>query len=231
MTIVYDYPAIMVPADSKVRALTSRIGPGLMFGGPRVASPEPGGLMAVDFSFATLKGEDASRLYGWVYDQLEGGASVFLIRLMDHVETVRASALGLTSGSIPFSSNGVTSTFSDGTGFALSPTVEVAEAALDKSGVVKLDVSQYGRVLKLGHLIGFGDTCNRIMGISYSGDIATIELRLPLRAALVPGQRARLWPRIKAQASPETIGGFKALHRYGRFTQPGPVTFEEYDGP
>ncbi|MCR5859727.1 hypothetical protein [Mesorhizobium sp. J428] len=229
MTTIYNFPPI-VPRDIKVYALTSRFAPGISRSGKTNGIPEPNGRWAMDLAWARLKNASGSLWYAWFVDALQGGAAVFQVNLWRHVETVTPEALGLTDlTALPWSSGAASPTFSDGTGFAFQPTATVTAVALAGTARVSVDTGDYGQVLKPGHLIGFGDGVNRVMDIEWTGSVADITLRLPLRSSLAPDDPMRFWPRMLVQAAPSSVDTFRALHDFGQFTRPGAITFEEYE--
>ncbi len=232
----FDWPPLLIPRDCKVYTIASRFIGGMSRNGITNGSSEPGGIMAIDVSFGYLQTVAASREFGWLYDELKGGAQVFRFPILDHVETVSAAELGFFPrvagrNSVPFQSNGAHPFFSDDTGFAFRPRVPATLAALAGTGVIRLDFTKYGRVLKRGHLLGFNGQCNRVRSLVWAGNVATIQLRLPLRADLAVGGLVELWPRVIVQAQPQSVSQLKTMHEFGKFTQPGSITLEEYVGP
>jgi len=70
-----------------------------------------------------------------------------------------------------------------------------ASGALKGSRSVTVDLSNYGPVLKRGHLIGHEDATYQVQSISYAaGSIATIEVSPPFRKNIVADDVAHLRP-------------------------------------
>jgi hypothetical protein len=225
-----DWPREIRPDAIKVRAASSYIDGGLTRGSVAFSSPEPGGRWAVDLSFDLQRNRTASRLYGWLADELAGG-TVVCFTVPPHVETVSFSELGYAGcpAPLPYLSGGVEAYHSDGTGLKLVPTGRTVGGAEEGDVTIKVDVGGYGHVLRHGHLFGHQHQVNRVRQISWSGSVATIECRLPLIAPIADNAIIRLlYPRLMVQVDRRSMQQFLALHDRGQFTTPGQITLMEY---
>lgn len=225
-----DWPREVRPDAIKVRAAASYIEGGLTRGGVAYASPEPGGRWAVDLTFDLQRNRTASRLYGWLADELVGG-TVIRFTVPPHVETVSFADLGYDRcpTALPYSAGGIESFHSDGTGLKLVPTGRLVGAGEEGSISITVDTGAYGQVLKPGHLFGHQHQVNRVRRISWAGAVATIECRLPLSSPIADDAIIRLlYPKLLVQVDRRSMQQFLSLHDRGLLTVPGQITLMEY---
>jgi hypothetical protein len=224
-----DWPSGIVPVHLKILSASSRLAGGLTRANVAYSSPEPGGRFVIEASFNHLKRRDDSRLFGWLLDELDAG-TVFRVTIGAHVETVSDGDLAVSPpASIPYFSKGILPRHSDGSGFAFIPTARAVGVALEGSMSMKIDMGNYPAALKHGHLIGHQHQINRVRSVTWSGSVAMVGLRMPLRSDIPDGAIIRLQKqKMLVQADRASVQSFKAMHDYGFLTQPGQISLMEY---
>lgn len=225
-----DWPRDLGPDAIKVRAAASYIEGGLTRAGIAFSSPEPGGRWVVDLTFDLQRNRSASRLYGWLADELAGGA-VVRFTVPPHVETLSFAELGYDRcpPPLPYKAGGIETLHSDGTGLKLIPTGRLVGGAEEGAVNITVDAGAYGAVLKAGHLFGHQHQINRVRRIDWAGSVATIECRMPLSAPIPDGGIVRLlYPKLLMQVDRRSLQQFLALHDRGHLTVPGRITLMEY---
>jgi len=142
--------------------------------------------------------------------------TVFRIKLFaPSVQIVAAADLGGVEGGLMWAND---LPWANGLGWAYSPTAPVATGGAEGSTSVKVNMSDYGRVLKLGHVVGFHldgyDFAHVITNISYTAaNRATITVSPPLRRRVTAADVLQLRPTMLATcANPRDVMG---NYRYG----------------
>lgn len=222
MTVIYDWPYSIAPISSVFRAGGQARQGGFSRGGARFLNPEPGGRATYDMAFSPFAIEADNLKASWVMSRIMNGAYM-RIKLWPSVQILNATALGvsgtLISQGIPWDNGNPW----DGAYWEYNPTADVSEAASRGATTVKVDMSAYGEVLKLGHVIGFTagsfDFTHEVMDISYDGsDVATIEVSPPLRRALTTSDTAQLFPTgIFQCTNPNEVAGMYHAGRHVQF--------------
>lgn len=222
--IIYDWRRSLRPNGQLFTAGGSSVQGGLTLGGASVETPAIGGRASLSMQFTHLPraaNVDAS----WTYSRARNG-SVFRIPIRCTDQLVSASDLNPpdTDG-IPWAN---VQPWANGENWDWNPTATVS-AALKGTVQVTVDLSEYGQVIRIGHVVGFTvgayDFAHIVMDIQSSGDDATLTLDPPLRRSISDGDSLRFRPSMLAVC--RNPGDLAGMFEYGRYTQPGAALFVE----
>ncbi|WP_372993889.1 hypothetical protein [Sulfitobacter sp.] len=224
---VYDWRSDIIPNSQTFIAGGQSIQGGLTLGGVSIQSPEPGGRASLTMTFPELR-RQSNLNASWTYSRVMN-QSIMRVPLYLSDQLLASSAIGDAGygNGIPWSEG---QPWGSGENWAYSPSAALAAAALKGADTCKVDMSGLGRVLAIGHVVGFSlegfDFAHVIMDISYdSSDVATVEVQPPMRRAASLGDVMLFRPKmlVTCQNPAEFAGAFS----YGLFTQPGQIRFIE----
>jgi hypothetical protein len=194
---IYDWRYTVQPVQQLFRAGGVALDGGMTVGGIGVESPEPWGRAELLMEFDRIASAAANLDVSWLASRMMNGA-VFRIRLFyPTVQLVSDSALG---GSTELGVNWSNSLpFSDSMAWAFDPQAGIVGTAAKGAASFVVNMAPLGRVLKVGHVIGFHidgyDFAHVVTDISYSAtDRATVEIQPPLRRALAATDVMKLRP-------------------------------------
>ena len=220
---IYDWRTLVAPINQLFRAGDQPISGGMVAGGASYINPEPGGRGELFMEFHPLASIEANRQASWTISRALGGA-IFRVPIYDSVQLVGATDLGGPTGGLMWS-NG--QPWSNGQGWRYDPQAPVTVAALAGTTEVQVDLSGFGEVLNLGHVIGFGDVTHIVENIDYDDStVATIEISPPLRADLTTSDELRFRPVMLATIS--NAREFANTFTSGRHVRLGSTRFVEY---
>lgn len=187
---IYSWPAICVPLDQAFRAGGSAIEGGTTTSGVLEQNPEPGGRGELSISFSAFVTEDQNVEASWLISELLNGR-IFKIPVWQSVQLVPNSALGITSPNGLTWDNG--QAWDTGALWAYELT-ESATSGLEGSETLTFNTSNFGSVVKRGHVIGVDvdgySYTHKVSSIIYSGDTATAIVTPPLRRDVSGGSIA-----------------------------------------
>lgn len=197
--IVYQWPLAVAPIDQLFRAGGMSVAGGMTLGGASTENPEPGGRAELTFSFAALVTLEANKAMSWLASRMMNGA-VLSVPIYNSIQLVPDEEI---FGTAADNFTDTVDQYSDIPVRRWEPFVPVAAIALAGVATVVADLSELGRVLNEGHVIGFRtgdyDFAHMVMAISYSvDDEATITISPPLRRDLAVSDKLHLRPKMLA---------------------------------
>jgi hypothetical protein len=215
---IYDWRINCAPIDQVFHAGGQDAGGQLTLGGYTNTNPEPGGRGSLVMNFNTFGGEAANLDASWTISRITNG-SCFRIALYSSVQLVSAASLGVSETGNPWS-NG--EAWDNGQNWAPNYFAPIDQGALRGSIYCVLDMSNFGAVLRIGHVIGFKldglDFTHKIMDVSYSGLKATVEVSPPLRRDLTTDDVVLFRPKALVRCSnPNEVMGTFSKGRYMTF--------------
>ena len=183
MTKVYNFPTVPVSKQLFHVPGMAQEG-GFTAGGVRLLSPEPGGRSVLELQIALQVREWDFPFASWIMSK--GNGQVFKVRLAPTPQILGARAPGvpwapepgvLWAGDVPWSGD---------------ITAFYASDALEGSNVVRVNMTGYGDVARVGHVIGDGGTTYMIDEIGFDADtnIATMTVTPPLRRKIAANDAA-----------------------------------------
>jgi hypothetical protein len=226
--IIYDWRDTVLPYKQVFFAGGTAMHGGMTIGGVSVMSPEPGGRAELRLEFAPIADATANLDASWLASRLMNG-NIFRIRLFSPtVQLVPDSDLnGSTENGVNWSNN---LGWEGDVPWAFDPKVGVVYTANAGATMITLNFVALGRVLKIGHLIGFRvggyDFTHKVVDVSYDArDKATVTMEPPLRREVSFLDVAYLRPAMLATCvnAREAVGNF--LH--GTTMSFGPMRFVE----
>lgn len=225
---IYNWRRSLEPIDQVLRAGGEAVPGGLTLGGALVENPEPGGRAELMMAFPTNFSNRATSLdVSWTISRILNG-SIFRIRLFTSVQLVSSAALGVATGERGQTwSNG--QPWGNGELWAFDPVAPVAADAARGASQVQIDLSEFGEVISIGHVVGFTiggySFAHVVMDCSYDGDTATLQISPPLRRAVSTENMLQFRPSVMVQCrnGSEVMGGF-GLRRLGALN---PAVFVE----
>lgn len=216
---IYDWRRSLVPLDQVLRAGGEAVAGGLTLGGALIENPEPGGRAELMMAFPRSYSNPATALdVSWTISRILNGA-ILRVRLYASVQLVSGAALGapVAERGQPWANGGP---WGSGQNWAFEPTAPVAADATRGASQVQVDLSDFGEVLAVGHVVGFTlgsySFAHVVMDCEYQGDTATLQISPPLRRSVSTGDQMQFRPSMLVQCrnGPEVMGGF-GLRRLG----------------
>jgi hypothetical protein len=165
---VYDWRYTVQPRSQIFMAGGRALDGGMTVGGVSVESPEPGGRAELRLEFDQIANADANLDASWLASRLLNNA-VFRIRLFSpSVQLLSDAALGGSTYSGTTWSNSLGWSAAP---WAFDPQSPLTTGAAKGESVVRYNDSGYGRVLRVGHVVGFHvdgyDFAHMVTDISY----------------------------------------------------------------
>lgn len=201
---IYDWRASVEPMSQMFRAGGTSVAGGMTLGGASAESPEPGGRSELLLEFGPLAGSSANLDASWLVSRLIGG-NVMRVRLWaPTVQLVADAALGGNTGlGVNWANN---LRWANNLGWAFDPSAAVTVAGAKGATSFTADLVSYGRVLSIGHVVGFHlsglDFAHVVTDISYSAaNAATVTVSPPLRRAVTTSDRMLFRPTMLAVCS------------------------------
>jgi len=189
---IFDFPELDVSGQVFYVPGAANDG-GITVGGTRILSPEPGGFAMLEIELSLQTNQFADPTVSWLMSKTNG--EVFKIKLKKTPQLLSGKSIGQPNalydgmvwdnnqpwdGGVPWY-------------FEVSE-MTVSGNHLRSSNTFDIDVGDDNAYLKIGHVIGLNNRCHEIDQISYSGNIATVVVKPPLRADLVNGETIVLEP-------------------------------------
>lgn len=191
---IWDFPILQVQSQI-FYAPGEAFDGGFTSGSAQVTSPEPGGRAFLEIELALQTDEWENPFSSWIMSKTNG--DIFKVQLVKTPQVVPAGKLNVSAAGIPW---GAETIYPDSKWnndeFWSSDDIYVPSngAFYDGQNVISVNVSEFGQVLKHGHVIGAGDYSHIIDDISYSGNIATLTIKPPLRKDVSSGEQIYLRP-------------------------------------
>lgn len=199
----------------------------MTIGGALVQYPTPGGRISLTMDFATFSTVAENEAASWTISRIMSGA-LMRIPLYRTVQLVgEADLQGADEPGIPWDNDQPWATDEN---WDWNPSAPLAAAALRGAETFAVDLGGLGRVLRIGHVVGFFvdgyDFAHVVMDIDYDADdVATVTVSPTLRRAMTTDDRMKFRPRIIAACSnaAEVMGTFQS----GRHMSFGQARFVE----
>lgn len=224
--IIHQWPESVAPINQVFQANGASTAGGMTLGGAMTENPSPGGRARMSFVFSPLAMRESNEAMSWLASMMGNGA-IFSVPIYNSVQLVpEADIFGVAANNFfdtadPYSAIAIR---------RWEPFVPVSATALAGAVTMTADLSELGKVLRAGHVIGFRsgtyDFSHAVKSISYDGgSIATITIEPPLRRALTAGDKMHLRPKMLAtvENASEVVQPFTS----GRHMTPGPARFVE----
>lgn len=224
---IYDWRASLVPASAIYVANGRAVDGGMTIGGARNWHPEPGGRGSLEMNFGPIAVEQANVDASWTASRIRNGA-VMRIPVHKSVQLIPSSDLSGPSGDgLPWSNQ---EPWAGGNFWEWRPYVTANVAALKGTTEIQFDMSSFGEVAKIGHVIGYYvapyEFACEIMDISYdASSVATAEISPPLRRDITTSTRIHFRPKMMGVR--ENPGGFANAFQSGRHMAAPSVRFVE----
>jgi hypothetical protein len=226
MTDIYDWRSTIRPYAEFYNPGGQTDQGGLTLGGFRFEQPEPGGRGALRMQFPHFHDPQSETDASWTIARIRNGA-VMRIRMSATSQLVSAEDLGGSDDGLPWSGGLL---WANGEPWEWSPRALVSTDALRGAVQFSADLSDFGRVVRIGHVIGLQsgnlDFAHEVMDVSYDeADVATFTVSPPLRRAVTAGDDLLFRPRIMAvcRNPGSAFGGMEV----GQYIKIGDLEFEE----
>lgn len=211
--VIYDWRYSVQPKAAAFRAGGNSIAGGMTLGGVAIENPEAGGRAEYVMEFDPLAIAGSNLDASWLMSRLLNG-NIFRIRLFaPHVQLVGATELGGVDEGVMWDN---ALPWDNGYGWDFDPIAPVAIGGAKGSTEVKVNMSDFGQVLELGHVIGFTidgySFAHVVTSISYTAaDRATITVNPPLRRRVTAADSMSLRPSITATCinARELLGAYR----------------------
>lgn len=181
MTKIYQFPTFRIETQLFHSPGAGYDG-GLTSGGAQFITPEPGGFGVLEITPALVDTEWLAPAASWLMSKISG--QVLRVRL-DASPQIAWSRARLDH--IEFDL--VTPTRADN-----DAITRFTAASLKGSTTVSVDMAQYGRLLREGHVIGHAFDCYLIDEVEYVGTTARLTVTPPLRRDITIGDVALFRP-------------------------------------
>lgn len=155
---------------------------GLTSGGAQFITTEPGGFSVLEIQPALSDGEWVDPAASWLMSKISG--QVFRIRLSRSPQ-IAWSRMRIDHLDYDWSNRG---------GAHNDAVTKFTAPALKGAIAVSIDMAQFGRLLRPGHVIGHAFDCYKIDEIEYVGTVANITVMPPLRRDITVGDECLLTP-------------------------------------
>lgn len=194
---IYDFPTLDVRSQL-FHAPGQAFEGGFTSGGVRVSAPEPGGRAYLEIELSLQVNEWDAPFASWLMSKING--DIFRIPMVRTPQIVKSADLDLDGSElfgVPWSQEGLypESTWNNGQNWAYGALpVPVTSGALEGTSIVVVDMSLFGPILKVGHVIGFADSAYMIDEIEYDENLATITVKPPFRKYIDVGDDINLRP-------------------------------------
>lgn len=160
---------------------------GITSGGARIRSPEPGGFSMLEIQPSLQADEWTYPLSSWLMSKTNG--EILRVRL---APTPQIAGVRNILDSVPWDSE---QPWSNQQNWAGDYSLSYAAAALYGTTTVKIDMSDVGEILQVGHVIGHSYDTYKVDEIEYDeNSVATITIKPPLRRNVDDGDDAFLRP-------------------------------------
>lgn len=197
---IHDWRRALCPVSQVFRAGGQSVQGGMMLGGVTAINPEPGGRGELFLAFPAWRRDRAIAAdASWTISRLTNGA-VMRFRLYSSVQLVPWTDLDIASTGQTWASGAA---WANDALWRAAPYAPVAAAASAGAETCRVDMSIPGRVLQIGHVIGFFadgyDFTHVVMDVEYdTADAATITVSPPLRRGLTAADRMLFRPAMLA---------------------------------
>lgn len=192
---------------------------GYTSGAVHMLSPEPGGRGVLEMQIALQVREWDFPFASWIMSM--GNGEVFRVRLAPTPQVLSAR-----NAPVPWE-NGIL--WANQQPWQGDVVATYAAPALEGSTVVRVNMTGWGDIARLGHVIGHRDQTYLIGDIEYdkATDVATISVKPPLRHDVAVGDNAYFRPYFLATIS--NIGEVRATYdaELRGAIQPGKIVFAE----
>jgi hypothetical protein len=223
---IYQWPVDVAPIDQLFRAGGLSIAGGMTLGGAATENPEPGGRAELMFNFAVLALPEANKAMSWLASRMMNGAVLSVpiynsVQLVPEVEIFGAAADNFVDTTDQYSAIPVR---------RWEPFVPVTAVALAGVETLTADLSELGRVLNEGHVIGFRsgayDFAHIVTEITYDvANVATIKVSPPLRRGLAISDKLHLRPKMLVRCT--NASEVATTFTRGRHMAPAPARLVE----
>jgi hypothetical protein len=215
---IFDFPSLPV-SKQLFHVPGAAIEGGYTSGAVRMISPEPGGRAVLELQPSFQVGEWDYPFMSWLMSK--GNGEIFKIRLAPTPQVLSSQNDGT-----PWE-QGVL--WSNHQPWAGDISASFAQAALEGSNVIVLNMSGYGDIAKPGHVVGHRHNCYMIDKVTFNetAQTATIVVKPPLRANVEANDTAYFRPfftgtignigEVRATYDAENVGNI----------QPGKIIFAE----
>jgi len=152
---------------------------GLTSGGARMFSPEPGGRGVLEVTPSLQVREWETPFASWIMSKTNG--EIFKVQMTQTPQIANVSGF-----KYPFNRSGVPwnnnqpwnngKNWNNDGGYVIASNV-----ALEGSIMLTLNTGTLGEILRVGHVIGIGNSAHIIDDIEYDGSTAELKIKPPLR--------------------------------------------------
>lgn len=215
---IFDFPTLPV-SKQLFHVPGAAIEGGFTSGAVRLISPEPGGRSVLELQPSFQVREWEYPFMSWLMSK--GNGEVFRVRLAPTPQVLGARAPGT-----PWESDVL---WSDSTEWAGDITASFAAAALEGSNVMTVNMTGYGDIIRLGHVIGHSNTCYMVDKVTYNEETETAEIvvKPPIRKNIEIADSAYFRPFFTGTIA--NIGEVRSTYdaeNVGNI-QPGKIIFAE----
>lgn len=193
---IWDFPTLDVRSQL-FHAPGQAFEGGFTSGGVRVTAPEPGGRAYLEVELSLQVNEWDAPFASWIMSKING--DIFRVPLVRTPQVVSTTSLDLGSEvfGLPWAQEGqyLESAWDNDENWSYGDLpIPVTSGALEGSTVVTVDLSEFGQVLKIGHVIGFDDSSYLVDEIEYDDNSATITVKPPFRKDIAVDDEIKLRP-------------------------------------
>lgn len=181
MTKIYQFPTFRI--QTQLFHVPGRgYDGGLTAGGAQFITPEPGGFAVLEIAPSLSDTEWLNPAASWLMSKING--QVLRVRLAKSPQI----AWSLTRN------NHLDYDLLNRAGADSDAATTFIASALKGEVTVKIDISQLGKMIRPGHVIGHAFDCYLVDDVEYAGDVATITVTPPCRRGIHAGDRCLLTP-------------------------------------
>lgn len=221
---VFDLPTLAVK-EQLFYAPGQAFEGGFTSGGARIVSPEPGGRAFLDLQLSVNKNEWDYPFISWLMSNCSNG-EIFRVRMVQTPQLVQRSLLLTDVNGNLWDNNQPWDNDKPWDGATFGP--KVTTVCLPGANQVTVDMSLFGQLLRVGHVIGHMYDSYMIKKIAYDGaNLATLTIGPPARRTLAVNDFMKFRPTFTGSM----VNGANFRKTYDAadrgMIMPGKVTFSE----
>jgi hypothetical protein len=183
---IWDFPELPI-AEQLFHVPGAAVDGGFTAGGMQIISPEPGGRSVLEIRLSLQANEWVAPWSSWIMSKING--DIFKVRLGFTPQLI-STQTGKQISQLPTYLNPVFA--SDETRREIVGTF--GTSALEGTTTVQINMTQFGAILRHGHVLGHDNNCYLVDDITYNGMVATVTVTPPFRKNVLAGDECLFRP-------------------------------------
>lgn len=209
---VYDFPDIRIEGQL-FHAPGAGYDGGLTSGGAQFITPEPGGFGVLEVQPALMDGE-------W----RDPAMSALMSRISGQIYRIRVRRTPQVAWSQERNNN-LNHYLENRCGTGTDGVSRFVVPSLKGTTTVSIDIAEFGKLLRAGHVIGHAFECYLIDDVEYVGSTANITVTPPLRRDIAANDQCLFTPWFTGRISNgESV---RAMYNHLGHLRPGKIIFQE----